>query len=55
MLGLLYRPPRDNLSVLSALKSTLEELSPAQFESLFIMGDFNIDLSPSKITSAGSR
>ena len=55
MLGLLYRPPRDDLSVLSALESTLEELSPAQVESLVFLGDFNIDLSPSKITSASSR
>ena len=55
MLGLLYRPPRDDLSVLSALESTLEELSPAQVESLVFLGDFNIDLSPSKITSTSSR
>ena len=55
MLGLLYCPPRDGLSVLSALESTLEELSPAQLESLVILDDFNIELSPSKITSAGSR
>ena len=55
MLGLLCRPPRDDLSVLSALESILEELSPAPLESLVILGDFNIDLSPSKITSAGSK
>ena len=55
MLGLLYRPPRDDLSVLSALESTLEELSTAKLESLVILWDFNIDHSLSKITSAGSR
>ena len=55
MLGLVYRPPRDDLSVLSALESMLEELSPAQVEFVVFLGDFNIDLSPSKITSASSR
>ena len=41
--GLLYRPPSSNASTLS---TTLEQLPPSKLKSFVLLGDFNIDLSP---------
>ena len=44
--GLLYRPPSADASLLSDVESALEQLSPSRLKSLILLGDFNIDRSP---------
>ena len=44
--GLLYRPPSVNASLLANVESALEQLSPSRLKSLVLLGDFNIDRSP---------
>ena len=44
--GLLYCPPSSNASLLADVESALEQLSPSRLKSLVLLGDFNIDRSP---------
>ena len=45
--GIFYRPPSSDVSVLTSVESALEQLSPSKQDSLVLLGDFNIDRSPS--------
>ena len=40
------RPPSANASLLADVESALEQLSPSRLKSLVLLGDFNIDRSP---------
>ena len=45
--GVFYRPPSSDGSDLSSVETALEQLSPSKLKSLTLLGDFNIDRSPS--------
>ena len=45
--GVFYLPPSSDGSDLSSVETTLEQLSPSKLKSLTLLGDFNIDRSPS--------
>ena len=45
--GVFYLPPSSDGSDLSSVETALEQLSPSKLKSLTLLGDFNIDRSPS--------
>ena len=42
-IALFYRPPSSDVQIFSQLFSFLESLSPTQFSTFLLLGDFNID------------
>ena len=44
--GLFYRPPSSDVSVLTDVEPALEQLPPSKTRTLVLLGDFNIDRSP---------
>lgn len=44
--GLFYRPPSSDATVLTDVESALEQLPPSKTRSFVLLGDFNIDRSP---------
>ena len=44
--GTCYHPPSSDISGLTSIESALEQLAPSKLKSLVLLGDFNIDRSP---------